>query len=124
MTSSELVNDFVAWYLENNPVQATLLGAEGYDRTLGDLSEAGFLAREGKSRRWLERLARTPQEEGFEEEIDRELVVSTLRGALAYEDWPTWRRDPAVYVGTVFGSMFSPFLQRLAPEAELVEAAG
>ncbi|MFF4417216.1 DUF885 domain-containing protein [Streptosporangium sp. NPDC001559] len=123
MTSSELVNDFVAWHLESNPVQATLLGAEGYDRTLGDLSEAGFLAREGESRRWLERLARAPQEEGFEEEIDRELVVSTLRGALAYEDWPTWRRDPAVYVGTVFGSMFSPFLQRLAPEAELVEAA-
>ncbi|GAA3119756.1 DUF885 domain-containing protein [Streptosporangium carneum] len=130
MTSSELVNDFLSWHLEANPIQAALMGAEGYDRTLGDFTEAGILARERESRRWLERFQAVEEEqagnrsaESFEDGIDRGLVMSTLRGSLAYEAWPTWRRDPSVYVGAIFASMFSPFLHRLSPEAELVEAA-
>ena len=49
--------------------------------------------------------------------------MSTLRGGLAYEAWPAWRRDPSVYVGAIFDSMFGAFLYRLSPEAELVDAA-
>lgn len=135
MTPSELVNDFLGWYLDANPVQAALAGAEGYDRTLGDFTEAGILARERESRDWLERFQAVgaPQGSGgpgvpgasgdFADEIDRELVMSTLRGALAYETWPTWRRDPSVYLGTIFASMFGPFLHRLSSEADLVTSA-
>ncbi len=135
MTSSALVNDFLDWHLATNPIQATLLGAEGYDRTLGDFTEAGILARERESRRWLERFLAAGERgdgagtggfggfEGFEDAVDRELIMSTLRGALAYEAWPTWRRDPAVYVGAIFASMFGPFLHRLSSEDRLVEAA-
>ncbi|GIH94447.1 DUF885 domain-containing protein [Planobispora siamensis] len=120
--SSDLVDDFVDWYLNANPIYASLAGAPGYDRTLGDFTEAGILAREGESRRWLERLQAVKGGE-FQDEVDRELITSTLRGSLAYEAWPVWRRDPSFYVGPVFSSFFSPFLNRLAPEEELVEAA-
>ncbi|SNR91645.1 Uncharacterized conserved protein, DUF885 familyt [Streptosporangium subroseum] len=128
MTSAELVNDFLDWYLRANPVHAALAGAEGYDRTLGDFTEAGILAREQESRRWLERLQAAGGDgqgnpEPFEDEIDRELVMSTLRGGLAYEAWPAWRRDPSVYVGPIFNSMFGAFVYRLSSEAELVDAA-
>ncbi|GAA3163895.1 hypothetical protein GCM10010466_63560 [Planomonospora alba] len=120
--SSQLIDDFIDWYLDENPVQAALAGAPGRDRTLGDFTEAGILAREAESRRRLERLE-AAEGGGFEERIDRELIASTLRGSLAYADWPSWRRDPSYYVGPVFASMFGPFLHRLAPEAELVDAA-
>ncbi|MBP2703119.1 DUF885 domain-containing protein [Microbispora sp. RL4-1S] len=116
------MEEFLDWYLSENPIRAALLGADGYDRTLGDFSEAAYLARERAERDWLERLsAETPATP--DDEIDRDLVVSHLRGALAEARWPEWRRDPAPYLGAIFGSMFTPFQQRLKPEAELVEAA-
>ncbi|MGC5011275.1 DUF885 domain-containing protein [Streptosporangium sp. DT93] len=134
MTSPELVNGFLDWYLTANPVYASLAGARGYDRTLGDFTEEGLLAQEREARNWLERLQAPPagatanggnpgDPGDFDDEIDRELVVSTLRGEVAYQAWPLWRRDPAAYVGPVFSSMFGPFLQRLAGEDELVDAA-
>ncbi|MEV4750817.1 DUF885 domain-containing protein [Streptosporangium sp. NPDC049248] len=123
MTSPELVSDFLDWYLAENPIYAALAGAPGYDRTLGDFTEAGILARGREARRRLELLQGERGSGDFEDEIDRELVMSTLRGEIAYEAWPLWRRDPAAYVGPIFSSMFSPFLQRLSGEAELVDAA-
>ncbi|WP_433254861.1 DUF885 domain-containing protein [Streptosporangium sp. CA-135522] len=124
--SPDLVGDYLDWYLKANPIYAALAGAEGYDRTLGDFTEAGILARERESRRWLERFQEVPDsggQEGFDEVIDRELIMSTLRGGLAYEAWPAWRRDPSVYLNAIFSSMFGPFLHRLVPEGELVDAA-
>ncbi|GGP78975.1 DUF885 domain-containing protein [Streptosporangium pseudovulgare] len=120
--SPDPVGDYIDWYLDANPIFAALMGAEGRDRTLGDFTEGGILARERESRRWLERLQAVPGGD-FEERIDRELVMSGLRGELAQGSWPAWRRDPSVYTGPIFNSMFTPFMHRLAPEAELVEAA-
>ncbi|GAA3445460.1 DUF885 domain-containing protein [Planomonospora venezuelensis] len=120
--SPGLADEFVDWYLSANPIYASLAGAPGHDRTLGDFTAAGILARESESRRWLERLQEV-KGGGFEDEIDRELIISALRGSLAYEAWPSWRRDPSGYVGPVFSSFFSPFLNRLAGEEELVDAA-
>ncbi|MEZ0075637.1 DUF885 domain-containing protein [Planotetraspora sp. GP83] len=145
------LDDFLAWYLAEHPVRAALLGADGYDHTLGDFSEAGFTARERAAEQWLRRLSvdsATPGPTGsgadrpaaspagevalsfadepavsLADEIDRELVVSFLRGSVASARWPDWRRDPAPYLGAIFGSMFTPFQQRLKPEPELVEAA-
>ncbi|MEV4245166.1 DUF885 domain-containing protein [Streptosporangium canum] len=121
--SPDLVGDYLNWYLGAHPVHAALSGAEGYDRTLGDFTETGILARERESRRWLERFREAGEPGDFEDMIDHELIMSTLRGGLAYEAWPAWRRDPSVYLGPIFGSMFGPFLHRLSPEGELVEAA-
>jgi uncharacterized protein (DUF885 family) len=117
-----LLDEFVDWYLDQHPVRADLLGADGYDRTLGDFTEEGFARRERASELWLERLAGVVPAD-LDDRIDHELALSYLRGAVASARWPDWRRDPAPYLGTVFGSLFTPFQQRLRPEAELVKAA-
>lgn len=117
-----LVDEFVSWYLAENPVMAALLGADGYDRTLGDFSAAAFTGRERAAGEWLRKLSEAAFDDP-EDEIDRDLVASHLRGAMALARWPEWRRDPAAYLGLVFASMFTPFQQRLKPEAELVDAA-
>ncbi|WP_250213138.1 DUF885 domain-containing protein [Acrocarpospora catenulata] len=117
-----LLDEFVDWYLEHHPVRADLLGAEGFDRTLGDLTGDGFVRRERATELWLDRLS-APVDGDLDDQIDVELVRSYLRGAVAGAAWPDWRRDPAVYLSTIFAALFNPFQQRLRPEAELVEGA-
>ncbi|MEW9532218.1 DUF885 domain-containing protein [Microbispora sp. NPDC049125] len=117
-----LVDDFLDWYLAAHPVRAALLGADGFDRTLGDFSEAAFLDRDRAAEQWSLRLSEE-RPDSLDDEIDRDLVVSHLRGWVASARWPDWRRDPSTYLGAIFGSMFAPFQQRLKPEAELVDAA-
>lgn len=116
------VDEFLTWYFRENPVIASHLGADGYDHTLGDHSAAGWLAREQEQSRWIERLTalETPTPD---DAIDRDLVLSQLRGSVALAQWPSWRRDPAGYLSTIFTSMYTPFQQRLKPEPELVAAA-
>ncbi|WP_327090052.1 DUF885 domain-containing protein [Nonomuraea sp. NBC_01738] len=116
------MDEFLRWYFAEHPVTASNLGADGFDRTLGDFSATALLAREKERIRWIERLEAvdTPV---LDDAIDHGLVLSHLRGAVAMAGWPEWRRDPAAYLSAVFASMFTPFQQRLKPEAELVDAA-
>lgn len=116
------MDEFLTWYFSRNPISATLLGADGHDKTLGDWTAAGQQAYEREQADWLRRL--TEQQGGsLEDEIDRGLVISHLRGELAYKDWPSWRRDPTSYLGAIFSSLFVPFQRGLKPEAELVASA-
>lgn len=116
------MDDFLKWYFSGRPVVASYLGADGYDHTLGDFTAAAFAAREREEILWLDRLSRletaTP-----DDAIDRDLVLSQLRGSIALASWPDWRRDPAVYLSAIFTSMFTPFQRRLKPEPDLVSAA-
>ncbi|WP_049556202.1 DUF885 domain-containing protein [Nonomuraea sp. SBT364] len=116
------MDDFLKWYFSGRPVVASTLGADGYDHTLGDFTAESFTAREREEVLWLERLsareAATP-----DDAIDRDLVLSHLRGSIALANWAEWRRDPAAYLGPVFTAFFTPFQQRLKPEPELVAAA-
>lgn len=116
------MDEFLTWYFSRNPVKATLLGAEGYERTLGDYTAEGRLAYEREQAGWLERInALVPAD--LDDEIDYGLVASHLRGELAEASWPWWRRDPSAMLSGIFSSMFVPFQRALQPEAELVEAA-
>ncbi|MEU8149328.1 DUF885 domain-containing protein [Nonomuraea sp. NPDC048901] len=116
------MDEFLKWYFSGRPVVASTLGADGYDHTLGDFTAAAFAAREREEIVWLDRLSRleTPTPD---DAIDRDLVLSQLRGSIALASWPDWRRDPAVYLSAIFTSMFTPFQRRLKPESELVAAA-
>ncbi|MEV6152955.1 DUF885 domain-containing protein [Nonomuraea sp. NPDC052129] len=116
------MDEFLKWYFSGRPVVASTLGADGYDHTLGDFTAAAFAAREREEIVWLDRLSRleTPTPD---DAIDRDLVLSQLRGSIALASWPDWRRDPAVYLSAIFTSMFTPFQRRLKPEPELVAAA-
>ncbi|MEV4098906.1 DUF885 domain-containing protein [Nonomuraea sp. NPDC049649] len=113
------MDEFLKWYFSRRPVLASTLGADGYDHTLGDFSAAAFTEREREEAAWLARL----ESSASGDPIDRELVLSQLRGAVALAEWPDWRRDPAVYLSAVFAALFTPFQHRLKPEPELVDAA-
>ncbi|WP_157251269.1 DUF885 domain-containing protein [Nonomuraea typhae] len=116
------MDEFLAWYFANHPILASYLGADGYDHTLGDFTAAGLTAVEREERRWIARLSEldTP---GPGDAIDRDLVLSQLRGSVAAAEWPAWRRDPSFYLSLVFVSLNTPFQQRLKPEPELVAGA-
>jgi uncharacterized protein (DUF885 family) len=98
---------------DESPVRASSLGVDGYDDRLGDYSEAGFARRDQRDEHWLGEFSALP------ESIDRDLVISTLRGRAVMRDWQNWRRDPATYLGPSLQGVFTLFLHRLHPEAEL-----
>ena len=116
-----LVADYVAWYFANNPTSAQVLGAEGHDGTLGDYSAEALLRQEREAADWLERFEALAPAERLDDEIDRRLAVSQLRGQRLLADWPSWRRDPSFYLSTVLFSLLMPYVHRLHPEAYLVE---
>lgn len=122
-----LIDDYLGWYFENNPVWASLAGADGYDDQLGDFSADAFERRQAGSESWLARFEAAEQdtESGadLDDGIDRDLVLSTLRGERIMSGWPAWRRDPGTYFMPLFSSLFNPFLHQLRPEAELVASA-
>ncbi|NUS06810.1 MAG: DUF885 domain-containing protein, partial [Nonomuraea sp.] len=116
------MDEFLKWYFSDQPVVASHLGADGYDHTLGDFTAAAWESRAREEARWIQRLSQTPAAT-LDDAIDRDLVLSQLRGSVALESWPEWRRSPGLYLSAVFGSLFNPFQQRLKPEADLVAAA-
>ena len=117
---SSLLEDYVAWLFENNPIAASTLGAEGFDDQLGDFSAAGFQAREAGRDRWLERFEAVDGVLGLDDGIDRDLVLAMLRGERVEAGLPAWRRDPGAYLAPVFAALYTPFLRRLRPDTELV----
>ncbi|NUR87813.1 MAG: DUF885 domain-containing protein [Nonomuraea sp.] len=125
------MDEFLTWYFSRNPISATLLGAEGHAGTLGDFTEAGHLSYEREQESWLARLSSAPAGPSLDastgpsrdDEIDRGLVMSHLRGEIALATWPWWRRDPSAYLSAIFSSLFVPFQRALLPESELVAAA-
>jgi hypothetical protein len=115
--SSDQITAYLDWYFDRSPVHADGLGAPGYAHRLGDFSAAAFDSREREVTGWLARFEAEP------DGIDRDLVVSVLRGQLLMAGWPAWRRDPSVYLTPAFAGLLLPFLHKLHPEPELVEPA-
>ncbi len=110
--------------LEEDPVHASSLGAEGFDDRLPDLSAADVERRARNDRAWLARFgAFDAAELAPDDGIDRDLVLAELRGREAVRDFEVWRRDPATYVEPCLGGVFSLFLHRLHPEKELARLA-
>jgi uncharacterized protein (DUF885 family) len=118
-----LLAEFIGWYFDHHPITASSLGAQGYDDQLGDFSAGGFQAVEAGRDRWLQRFSAVDGQLGPDDAIDRDLVLAMLRGAAITNDWPAWRRDPDAYLGPLFQALYTPFLNRLRPEAELVADA-
>lgn len=122
----DLIGDFLADEIEEAPTLASSLGVEGreeLDAELGDHSADAYARRERKTAAWVERFSAVDGDLSAGDGIDRDLVLSTLRGRLAMQDWEVWRRDPATYLGPALNGIFSLFLHRLRPDAELATAA-
>ncbi|MDQ3689753.1 MAG: DUF885 domain-containing protein [Chloroflexota bacterium] len=121
---AELSNEFLDAEFADSPVRASGLGLTEYDAQLDNLSEAAFERRRATDSDWLERFRAVPDAElGFDELIDRDLVISILRGRQILEDFEVWRRQPDTYLNPGMQGIFSLFLHRLRPMDELVDAA-
>jgi len=119
-----LVETFLAQEFEDSPTHASDLGLSEYDGRLDDLSAASMERQVAESARWLKRFEAVGDAELTpDEQIDRDLAISVLRGRAILADWESWRRDPLLYSDTILGSIFGLFLHRLRPEPELVDAA-
>lgn len=119
-----LIDEFLGWQWETNPVLATALGVEGYDSRLPDLSAAAYERRARDEDAWLERF-RAHADDTLDpvERIDRDLALSTLRGAQVERDWAVWRRNPDTYTGPALQGVFLMFLHRVRPEPDLARDA-
>jgi uncharacterized protein (DUF885 family) len=123
-TLDDLVDDFLVREFRRSPTYATALGADGYDEALPDLSAPAIQAEERADDEWLGRFSALADDAlTADERIDRDLVVSTLRGRQVMRDWAVWRRNPDTYLNPGLGGVFYLFLHRTRPEAELVRAA-
>ncbi|MBV8957920.1 MAG: DUF885 domain-containing protein [Actinobacteria bacterium] len=110
--------------MDSTPVRASALGIDGYDDRLGDHSEAAIRACEQRDDRFRATLESfTDDALSLDDQIDRDLVLASLRGRLVMRDWANWRRDPALYLGPCLQGVFTLFLNRLHPEPDLVRFA-
>lgn len=121
---SALLQEWIDSEMHEHPTRATALGVDGLDHLLGDFSPGSFEARAGAARRWHARFSALP-DEGLDPGslIDRDLVLSHLRGRMLMEDWQLWRRDPSVYLDPCLSGIFILFLHRQRPMPELAAAA-
>jgi len=122
---AQLARAFFDESLQDSPVLATQLGVDGFEDRLDDLSEAAFEDRRRRYAAWLTRFNQLDDAacESFDERIDRDLIRSSLRGRAIFDDWLMWRRQPEIYLNPGLGGIFTLFLHRLKPEAELARAA-
>jgi uncharacterized protein (DUF885 family) len=121
---SDLAAEFLAEYHAEHPVQASALGLAAYDDQLDDLSAAGFERRRRSDDAWLTRFRAVDSAAlTFDEAIDRDLLVASLTERAIYDEWEDWRRSPDAYMNPGLDGVFTLFLHRLRPEAELVRSA-
>lgn len=120
----ELADRFLKEEFETSPVAASALGLSEYDERLDDLSAAAIERKQTSDAEWLLRFRAVP-DDGLspDEQIDRDLLISILRGREIL--WPhrMWQRQPATYLNPGSSGVFSLFLHRMRPERELAEAA-
>lgn len=120
----QLINEYLLETWERSPVQASMLGVDGYDHLLDDCSEQSFLERYERADHWLSQFRQIP-DEGLEldQVIDRDLIISHLNGLKILEDWQNHKREPATYLSPGLYGVFTLFLNRIHDEEELTRAA-
>jgi uncharacterized protein (DUF885 family) len=108
----------------DQPSGATFRGVDGHDDRSPDLSAAAVADREQRADGWMARFGELDDTLlGDDERIDRDLVVSALRGQQIRRDWRDWQRSPDTYLEPALMGVFALFLRRPLPEPELVAAA-
>ena len=118
-----LVDEFLDEEFAASPTMGSALGLTQYDDKLDDLSAEALQKRDADAERWLARFsAVTDSDLEADDQIDRDLVISVLRGRTILADWQNWRRDPLTYTLPPINSIFGLFIHRLRPEPELVQA--
>src|SRR5438309_29163 len=121
---ASLVKSYLGERYEESPSWASTLGLTAYDERSDDLSAQAFERRDARVVEWSRRFrAVTEAELDPSERIDRDVVLSSLRGRELLLPRAEWRRQPATYLGPSLQGVFTLFLHRLRPEPELASAA-
>src|SRR5438445_10462547 len=121
---ASLVETFLKEEYDDSPTLASSLGLTEYDERLDDTSAARFRHRIERDDAWLDQFRGVGEADlSQDERIDRELLVSVLRGRQLTQQLEFWRRQPATYLNPGLNGVFALFLHRLRPEKELAEAA-
>ena len=121
---ADLSSEFLDAEFADAPVRASGLGLTQYDDQLDDLSAAAFARRRTSDATWLDRFRAVDDGSlSFDETIDRDLVISILRGRQIVDDFEVWTRQPDTYLNPGMQGIFSLFLHRLRPMEDLVGAA-
>jgi uncharacterized protein (DUF885 family) len=119
-----LVDAYLAEVFEDSPAMATFQGWGDLHERSPDLSQEAIVDRERRADLWLQRfgaLADDTLDAG--QRVDRDLVLTVLRGEQIRRDWQVWRRNPDYYLNPALMGVFTLFLRRPLPEPELVGAA-
>src|SRR5947209_3297272 len=121
---ASLVKSYLDERFEESPTWASTLGLTAYDERSDDLSAEAFERRDALVIEWTRRFrAVTDAELDPGERIDRDVVLSSLRGRELLLPRVQWRRQPATYLEPSLQGVFTLFLHRLRPERELADAA-
>ncbi len=121
---ASLVDTFLKEEYEDSPTLASSLGLTEYDERLDDLSAGAIKRRIEADNEWLARFRGAGEADlSAAEKIDRELLVSVLRGRQLTQPLEMWRRQPATYLNPGLQGVFTLFLHRLRPEKDLADAA-
>jgi len=120
---ADLAMRFLKEEYEDSPVLASSLGLTQYDDRLDDLSAESFRRRRASDSEWLARFRAVPDEGLGEAVVDRDFLISILRGREVLHPREMWRRQPATYLGPGLQGIFTLFLHRLRPERDLADAA-
>jgi uncharacterized protein (DUF885 family) len=121
---SSLVDTFLKEEYDDSPTLASSLGLVEYDERLDDTSAGAFRRRIESDNTWHGRFASVPDADlDTQQRVDRDLLVSVLRGRQLVQPLEMWRRQPATYLNPGLNGVFSLFLHRLRPEKDLAEAA-
>src|SRR3989442_9975392 len=121
---ASLVKSYLDERFEESPTWASTLGLTAYDERSDDLSAEAFERRDARVLEWTRRFrAVSDTELDPEERIDRDVVLSSLRGRELLLPRVQWRRQPATYLEPSLQGVFTLFLHRLRPERELADAA-
>ncbi len=122
---ASLVETFLHEEYDESPTLASSLGLTAYDERLDDVGADAQRRRIEQDVAWLGRFRAVPDADLTPaERIDRDLLVSVLRGRELTHPLEMWRRQPATYLNPGLSGVFTLFLHRLRPERELAEAAG
>jgi len=120
-TFEQAVGQLMVREFDESPRMASIVGRDGFDSRLDDLSASGFERRAEGDAAWLRRFQEFDVAElSFDQSIDRALVIARLERRQAVAGWEEWRRSPETYLETGITDLF---LLAMRSEDELTEGA-
>jgi uncharacterized protein (DUF885 family) len=115
------IEELLAREFDESPRMASLMGRDGFDHRLDDLSAAGFERRATGDDAWAQRFREFDVHDlSFDQAIDRTLVIAQLERRHSVSGWQEWRRSPEGYLETGITELF---LLDMRSEDELTDGA-